>query len=91
VTAPRPRFKERLRREILRKRGLQREGTGHLGQVPKPKLSKSGKTLAMRLLQELHGKPIEELLMEGNINEVGAALYLDPSTVSKWRLRLGLR
>jgi len=88
----RPRFKERLRQEILRKRGLQREGHGHLGDVPKPEFTDSGnKTLAMRLLEEIHGRPIEELLMEGNINEVGAALFLDPSTVSKWRLRLGLR
>jgi nicotinate-nucleotide pyrophosphorylase (carboxylating) len=49
------------------------------------------KTLAMRLLEEKFGQPIEFLLAQGTLNEVAEALGITFTTVSKWRLRLGLR
>ena len=49
------------------------------------------KTLAMRLIEARLGKLIEELLSEGSLKEVAELLGIKESTVSKWRLRLGLR
>jgi len=83
-------FKERVRRQVLKKHGLVRAGQGHLEPMPEEPVDPN-KTLAMRVLQELHGIPIEELLMGGNLKEVATLLGVGESTVSKWRLRLGLR
>ncbi len=51
------------------------------------------KTLAMRLLEAQFGRTIEFLLSEeqGSLKEVAKTLGIDESTVSKWRLRLGMR
>ncbi|KKM82281.1 hypothetical protein LCGC14_1321120 [marine sediment metagenome] len=51
------------------------------------------KTLAMRLLENQFGQTIEYLLDEeqGSLKEVAKTLGIDESTVSKWRLRLGMR
>lgn len=82
-------FKERLRRKVLEQRGLERAGQGHL--EDKPVTPNPRKTLLMRLLEMQCGRPIEELLMEGNLEQVGAKLQIHFSTVSHWRERLGLR
>ena len=84
------RFKERIRQRILKNRGLVRTGQGHLAPEPKEP-DDPNKTLAMRLIEDKHGAPIEELLMQGSIKQVGEDLGIDETTVSKWRLRLGLR
>ena len=49
------------------------------------------KTLAMRLIEARLGVMIEELLSEGSLKEVALLIGVKESTVSKWRLRLGLR
>jgi len=49
------------------------------------------KTLAMRLIEARLDRLIEDLLMEGSLKEVADLLGIKESTVSKWRLRLGLR
>lgn len=85
-----PRFKERIRRDLLKKRGLVRTGYGHIEDKPDVPHDPR-KTLAMRLLEAQFDCPIEELLVLGGIREVGNRLGIDSSTVSKWRLRLGLR
>jgi len=85
-----PHFKERLRRQILERHGLVRAGQGHLESEPRPPPN-SHKTLAMRLLEQQFKRPIEELLMEGSLEEVGKRLSIHFSTVSHWRERLGLR
>ncbi len=84
------RFKERVRRRILKERGLVRTGQGHLAPETKEP-DDPNKTLAMRLIEARLGEPIEELLMRGSIKQVGEELGIDETTVSKWRLRLGLR
>lgn len=84
------RFKERVRRQVLKNRGLIRTGQGHL----EPASTEPGdpnKTLAMRLIEDRLGVMIEELLAEGSLKECAVLLGVKESTVSKWRLRLGLR
>ena len=84
------RFKERVRRKVLKDRGLIRTGQGHL----EPASTEPGdpnKTLAMRLIEDRLGVMIEDLLSEGSLKEVAVLLGIKESTVSKWRLRLGLR
>ncbi len=83
-------FKERIRRKVLKDRGLIRIGKGHLEPMPDEPVDPN-KTLAMRLIEARLGKLIEELLSEGSLKEVAVLLGVKESTVSKWRLRLGLR
>lgn len=85
-----PGIKRKLQDEILKRRGLERTSKGGLG-PPQPPPPDDSKTLAMRLIEQQHGRPLEELLLDGSLEEVGATLGIDQSTVSKWRLRLGLR
>ncbi len=84
-----PHFPGRVQQQILDKRGLDRTGHGHL--EPKAKPTTSGATFAMRLMEEKWGVPIIELIGHGSNVEVGNLLDMHPSTISKWRLRLGLR
>ena len=91
-----PKFKERMRQQLLARRGLTRVGQGHLESLPPLELvpefpGAEHKTLAMRLIEQRFGVPIEELLVEGALQEVGTLLGIDQSTVSKWRKLLGLR
>lgn len=83
-------FKERTRRKLLKDRGLIRTGQGHLEPMPE-ELGDPNKTLAMRLIEARLGLQIEDLLSEGSLKEVALLLGVKESTVSKWRLRLGLR
>ena len=83
-------FKERVRRKILKDRGLVRTGKGHLEPMP-DEPDDPNKTLAMRLIEARLGTQIEELLSEGSLKEVALLLGVKESTVSYWRLRLGLR
>ncbi len=83
-------FKERIRRKILKDRGLVRTGKGHLEPAP-DEPADPNKTLAMRLIEARLDRLMEDLLMEGSLKEVGLLLGVKESTVSKWRLRLGLR
>ena len=85
-----PGFKERIRRDVLGKHNLERTGKGHIGAIPTPPPDPR-KTLIMRLLEDKHGLPMEELLLMGDLEEVGEMLGVDQSTISKWRKRLGLR
>ncbi|KKL63028.1 hypothetical protein LCGC14_2179230 [marine sediment metagenome] len=84
-----PQFVRRIRQQILEGRDLDRTGHGHLG--PKPQPPANNKTFAMRFVEEKFDAPIEELISHGSNVEVGNLLSLSPSTISKWRLRLGLR
>ena len=83
-------LKEKTRRKLLRDRGLIRTGQGHLAPVPEEPVDPN-KTLAMRLIEARLDRLIEDLLMEGSLKEVAVLLGIKESTVSKWRLRLGLR
>ena len=83
-------FKERIRRQVLKNRGLVRTGKGHLEPMPTEPVDPN-KTLAMRLIEARLGVMIEELLAEGSLKEVALLLGISESTVSKWRLRLGIR
>ncbi|KKM02994.1 hypothetical protein LCGC14_1778870 [marine sediment metagenome] len=83
-------FKERVRRKVLKDRGLIRTGHGHLEPMPDEPIDPN-KTLAMRLIEARLDRLIEDLLMEGSLKEVADLLGIKESTVSKWRLRLGLR
>ena len=85
-----PHFKEKVRRKILRNHGLIRAGQGHLEPMP-DEPDDPNKTLAMRLIEARLGIVIEELLSEGSLKEVAVLIGVKESTVSKWRLRLGLR
>lgn len=82
--------KRRIQRDILRRRGLGTKEQGHLktNEVPPPD---GIKTSTMRQIEARFGVPLEELLMRGNQKEVAQFLGVEASTISKWRLRLGLR
>ena len=56
-----------------------------------PDTTPNSKTLAMRLLEKQFGQSIESLIKEGSLAEVAKTLGIDESTVSLWRLRLGMR
>ncbi|KKM15956.1 hypothetical protein LCGC14_1690780 [marine sediment metagenome] len=84
-----PHFARRTQDQILDARGLRRTGHGHL--EPKTRPSTPGATFAMRFIEEKFSAPIRELIANGSNVEVADFLGLDPSTISKWRLRLGLR
>lgn len=43
------------------------------------------KTHAMKLVEVTWNRPLEELIFNGTIYEVGKRLDLDPTTISKWR------
>ena len=73
---------------ILKERGLEVVPGGLVRKVKTPT---TNTTLAMRLLEEQYGVPIKSLIEHGSIKEVAEFLGLEESTVSKWRLRLGLR
>ena len=83
-------FAERARQSVLKRRGMVRTGRGRVAPTPKPVRDRN-KTLAMHLLEQQHGKPIEELIATGEIRNVGEALGIDRTTVSLWRKKLGLR
>lgn len=83
-------FKERTRRMVLKERSQIRTGYGRIEDEPEIPPDPR-KTLTMRLMEYQFRCPIEELLVEGSLEEVGQRLGVHISTVSKWRLRLGLR
>lgn len=83
-------YKERIRRKVLKDHGLIRTGQGHLEPTP-DEPADPNKTLAMRLIEARLGRLMEDLLAEGSLKEVADLLGIKESTVSKWRLRLGLR
>ena len=85
-----PHYNERLRRQILKNRGLQRVGHGRL--EPKAIRPKDPRlTLAMRLIEARFHQPIDDLIWDGTLEQVGNMLDMAPSTISKWRKRMGLR
>lgn len=88
-----PTPRQRVQREILRRRGVVPEQ--YRGLKPKEIKPDDGtKTLTMRLLEREFGVPIEDLLhvpLYGRLEPIAERLGIDISTVSKWRLKLGLR
>jgi hypothetical protein len=83
-------YAARVRRDILKKRDQVQAGRGKVKDAPRPKRNPK-KTALMLLIEAEHGRPIEELITEGEIAEIGRDLGIDASTVSKWRLRFGIR
>ncbi len=91
-----PTPRQRLQRDVLKQRGM--EPTHYHGLKPKEITpdDDSRKTLAMRLIEKQFSTPgrpakIEELLLYGNLAATARHLGIGISTVSVWRLRLGLR
>lgn len=83
-----PTARQKVQQSILRRKGLKPE---RYHGVKIPQLSTDdNKTLAMRLLEWHFGAQIEDLLFYGNLATTARYLGIDPSTVSKWRLKLGL-
>ena len=94
-----PTVRQRVQDDILRKRGLRRTGQGRLEKVKKRKAQPESihlsedksKTLAMRLIEERLGLPMEALLQQGKGADIAKRLGVTISCISRWRLRLGLR
>lgn len=83
-------IKQRLQDQILKQRGL--ETTKYIGLEDTTVSPPDGiKTLVMRQIEARFGRPIEELLMDGSLNQVASKLGIDFTTVSHWRERLELR
>lgn len=90
------RAKQRIRADILKRRGLR---VGKYSRIEPDVVDRQSmnlstdpsKTLAMKLIEEALGTDIKEMLASGTLGEVAEMLGVDKSTVSKWRLRLGLR
>lgn len=51
---------------------------------------KRKKTAQMRLLEIQYKLPIEELIKNGSVREVGDKLGVSGAVVSLWRMRLGI-
>jgi hypothetical protein len=84
-----PTPRQKVQQAILKRKGLE---TGRYRGLKVVEISKDGnKTLAMRLLEREFGDSIENLLLFGDLAATARYLGIDKSTVSKWRLRLGLR
>ena len=85
----------KLRERILERRGLKkayRRGLTDETVEPRRVKDREGKTILMYILERLHGADIDRLLdMTKPIKTVADNLEIDESTVSKWRLRRGLR
>lgn len=81
-------IKARVQEAVLKEKGLEPSSSGSL--QPKP-IPIANKTLAMRLLEIQFGEDIDALIKDGTIADVADYLGIEESTVSKWRLRLGLR
>ncbi len=90
-----PTRRQRFQRDILKHRGI--EPTHYHGLKTKEIVpDDSNKTLAMRLIEKQFSTPnnpakIEDLLMYGDLAATARYLGIGISTVSVWRLRLGLR
>ena len=85
------RIKERIKRDILAKRGLEPGEYGKPIPVSINLPKGDHKTLTMKLIEKQLGLPLEVLLMDGDLNSIADRLGIHFTTVSKWRLRLGLR
>lgn len=83
--------KQRIRADILKRRGLELAGYGRLRPEGIHLSDDENKTLAMKLIEAKLGVPIEELLLQGKEADIAARLNVSESTISKWRQRLGLR
>lgn len=83
--------KRRIRESILKKRGLVPAPRRGLQQQEVAPPDERNLTLVMRQLETRFDTSIEELLDYGNLVETAMYLGVGPSTVSLWRLRLGLR
>lgn len=81
-------IRTKIQESILKQRGL--ETVPHT-LSKKIKVVTPNTTLAMRLLEEQYSTSIESLVKHGTLKEVSEFLGIDETTVSKWRLRLGLR
>jgi hypothetical protein len=88
----------RLREEVLEKHGLRKGKQGHLrpkiGRAligPKQRRSRH-KTALMAALELAFDADIDDLLdLDDSLQVVASKLGLDQSTVSRWRLRRGMR
>lgn len=83
--------KQRIKDNILRKRGLESAGKGRLRPETIHLSKDKTKTLAMRLLEEHFKLPMEVLLQQGKEADIAKRLGVTISCISRWRLRLGLR
>ena len=81
--------KKSLRERILRKHGYVRTETG-LQTTTVIKDPSGRKTLSMLLLEQVHGRTIEDLLTSGTGSEVAKILGISRFLVSQWKSRLGL-
>ena len=75
----------KLRRDIL-----QSIVRPKLRDVPMRRRGKRQKTPLMLLLEEKHGRPIEELLLEGTIPELAERLEVSKAVISLWWQQLGI-
>ena len=80
-----------LRNRVLKRHGLQPTEGGRLEANPVESDPSGRKTLAMMLVERAFDTKLEKLLMQGNHSEVAQKLGIAKTTVSAWRLRLGLR
>ncbi len=83
-------YAAQTRKLVLKRRKKVQAGQGRIKAAPKPRRDPK-KTPLMLLIESEHGQSIEELVSSGEIADVGRTLDIDPSTVSKWRLRFGIR
>jgi hypothetical protein len=94
---PRTNYKQRIREDVLRRKGLRPGRYAKLSTDTRPDPGPLAtppdgtKTLAMRLIEQQLGVDLREVLLTGSLSEVADLLGIDQSTVSKWIKRLGLR
>jgi len=89
-----PHFRERLKRRIANRRGLDLAKKGKLRPVEVPTTpSSNNKSLVMRMVEANFGTTIEVLIdqSQGEEQAIAKRLGVSESTISRWRLRLGMR
>ena len=77
-----------LKKRILRKRNVVLEPRTKNPITPDELPTPFKKTIRMMFIELKHGRPIQELIADGSIDDVAMYIGVDRSTVSKWRKRI---
>jgi len=89
-----PSSRQKVRDRVLQRRGLEPVARKRLQPIrvsPVAPDPTGRKTLAMRLVEDRFGKPLEELLDNSKtLAEMGKVIGISESTACRWRKRLGL-
>ena len=81
-----------LRRRVLSEKRVELVHEGHKVHKTGTRVlnREDGKTALMLVLEQQHGKTIEQLIRSGTLKSLSRKLGVDSGTISKWRQKLDL-